>query len=455
MKKLAFVVSLVLAQALLAARPVAHWDVVPYQKVEGVFRLGVVAFHEDGVRVTFTVNGKKAYIAKRPSLNPRTGVSEFVFPFNAAKYKDGPVVIGATAETEGEEPYKLPDLPLFANAKRTQGSQRAVWVDGKKGNDYNEGTLEAPLQTLKRAVRLAGDGGTVFLLPGTYPMKHIGGGTDRKFWTVITTAPGVARESVRIAGGRSGTDKLKFVNLEMTCEAADGERKSVAAGEGGGTSVWFDNCSIFNLTGRNSGLTRPFSNGIVGYVTGGVTHDMTYGPRCGFVRGHEVRTIAGEAFSGGDCLVANVTVSDIDPSGVQTEDADLAVVDLYQGFAQPPHWVENVILYNVKAKDCKCRALTCRQVRHAAFVNVSFDGASGGGVESRFAEGLENALYARVDLGAQAWWWVKTSTGLENVKPKEVRLFDVKAASFKDGEELKGVSVAEECDIISFPKGEK
>jgi hypothetical protein len=40
-----------------AARPVARWDVVPDQRVSGVFRAGVCAFHEDGVRVAFSLNG--------------------------------------------------------------------------------------------------------------------------------------------------------------------------------------------------------------------------------------------------------------------------------------------------------------------------------------------------------------------------------------------------------------
>lgn len=59
-----------------AARPVARWDVVPYQRIDGVFNAGVVAFHEDGVKVVFEVAGKK-FTADAPKLNNRTGVWEF------------------------------------------------------------------------------------------------------------------------------------------------------------------------------------------------------------------------------------------------------------------------------------------------------------------------------------------------------------------------------------------
>ena len=71
------------------ARPVARWDVIPHQRIEGVFKAGVVAFHEDGVKVVFDVAGKK-FTAENPKLNDRTGVWEYYVPINAAKLPDGP-----------------------------------------------------------------------------------------------------------------------------------------------------------------------------------------------------------------------------------------------------------------------------------------------------------------------------------------------------------------------------
>ena len=49
-----------------AARPVARWDVVPYQRIDGVFKAGVVAFHDEGVQVVFEVAGKKFTMQATP-----------------------------------------------------------------------------------------------------------------------------------------------------------------------------------------------------------------------------------------------------------------------------------------------------------------------------------------------------------------------------------------------------
>ena len=178
------------AGALWAAKPVARWDVVPYQRVKGVFNAGVVAFHEKGVTVEFTVNGKKAFTAAKPTLNPRTGVCEYVFPFDARKFKDGPVEIGATAKAEGQEPTALDPITLYANGKGTQGSAKTIFVDSVNGNEFQDGTRERPVKSLKRGVARAGDGGTVLLLSGDYPLRMVGGGVGRSFWTTIRPAPG-------------------------------------------------------------------------------------------------------------------------------------------------------------------------------------------------------------------------------------------------------------------------
>ena len=99
-----------------AAHPVARWDVVPYQRIDGVFKAGVVAFHDEGVQVVFEVAGKK-FTAEEPKLNDRTGVWEFFVPINVAKLPDGPISLKATAISLGSAPesFELPELPLYAN----------------------------------------------------------------------------------------------------------------------------------------------------------------------------------------------------------------------------------------------------------------------------------------------------------------------------------------------------
>ena len=186
------------AAPAFAARPVARWDVVPDQRVSGTFLAGVCAFHEDGVRVAFSVDGKVVHRADAPTLNPRTGVWEYVFPLDTARISDGPVVLGARATSLGEKPvdYNLPPLKLYANNGGSLTVSATLWVDAAKGDDTAAGTEAAPLQTLKAAVKRIPVGGTILLKAGEYESNGLGGGANRQYWTTIAAAPGVARDAV-------------------------------------------------------------------------------------------------------------------------------------------------------------------------------------------------------------------------------------------------------------------
>lgn len=425
------------ALALHAGRPVAKWDVVPYQCVGGAFPVGVVAFHEKGVTVEFTVNGEKAASASAPSLNPRTKVWEYVFDLDARKYPDGELRLGATASAPGEEPYALPELVLYANSKKTMGSRKAVWVDPVNGNEFADGTKSAPVKTIHRGIQLAGDGGAVLLQPGVYQAKLAGGGLNRRFWTVLTPAPGISREQVKILGGRPGTEKLRFRNVELYCDCADGYG-TIVMGEGGATSAWFDNCRFTNRQGRYGGSTTPFGNRLHAYVTGGCTEEMGNGPCCEFVRDHQVRSIASDAFSCNDSLVVNCSVSGIDPGGTTADP------DVFSGFSTGTNWTHDVILYNVKATDVKGKGIAGQRLRDSAFVNVLVENTAGNLVYTRFSEAMENVLFAHVTLVDQKWQWMQTKNGRGDFKPKDVSLVNCvlrEMEGFGTGDGSEGLSV--------------
>ena len=417
MKYPLLLLSFLAAGALFAGRPVARWDVIPYQRVSSVFKAGVVAFHEKDVTVEFTVNGKPAHTATKPELNGRTKVWEFVFPFDAAKYPDGPVRLGAKVTAEGAAPYALPEIELYANSKKTQGSRKAAWVDPKDGNEFADGSKEHPVKSIRQAVQKCGDGGTVYLLPGTYQAKMIGGGKDRRFWTRIMPAAGVKHSQVRIASGRTGTEKLHFINCELCCDVSDGYG-AVIMGEGGQTMAWFDNCRIYNRQGRYAGTTTPFGNKLRAFVTGGTTTDLSNGPNCELVRNHEVSNIADCAFAGNDCLVVNTTVSDIDGTGTSADP------EIFNGFATGSNWVGDVILYNVTAKKVKAKGLSGQRLRDSAFVNLVIGATAGDLVYSRFSEDMENVIFAHITLVDQSWQWMQAKNGRGNFKPTDVRMFN-------------------------------
>ena len=414
MKRTLLLPLLALAAApALAARPVARWDVVPDQRVSGVFRAGVCAFHEDGVSVEFSLGGQLVCVADAPTPNPRTGVWEYVFPVDTASLPDGPIVLGARAVSLGatQEEYVLPDLPLFANGGGSLSVADTLWVDSASGDDAAEGTEAAPLATLAAAVRRIPAGGTVLLKAGEYSAGGLGGGSNRDYWTTVAAAPGVARDDVQIAKGRPGTQRLRFRGVSLYCDA-ESSYTAILDGENGNHIVWLDDCKTYNRRGRWAANANVFGNRYVGYVTGGLTTELNNGPDARLVRGHEVRTIASDVWTGTDKLVVNCTASDVDGGSTG------AHPDFHQSHAEEPNWVHDVILYNVTGYNCKCQGLFGLRLRDSAFVNVVFERTVESDFLTQYSGPMENVLFAHVTLVNQNWLW------RDGYAPVDVRVLD-------------------------------
>lgn len=429
------------ALPLFAARPVARWDVVPDQRVSGVFHAGVCAFHDDGVAVEFLLNGKSAHVAKAPTLNPRTKVWEYVFPVDTAQLPDGPITLGARAHSLGKdrETYELPDLPLFANGHGTLTVRDVVWVDATNGVDTAAGTREAPLKTLRAAIQKVPVGGTVCLLPGEYSAGGLGNSWNRPYWTTITAAPGVPREAVQIAGGRPGVERLRFHGVTLYCDADKGYAP-ILAGEQGRTRVLLDDCVCLNRKGRWAANANVFGNRYVAYVLGGVTTELTNGPGGEIIRDHTVEKIASDVWTGSDRLVVNSTCRDVDGGNTG------AHPDFHQSHAVPPGWVHDVILYNVTGYNCRCQGLFGGRLRDSAFVNVLMERVDDPKCYflSQYSGPMENVLFANVTLIHQSWLW------RGNFQPKDVRVYNCSMHGmsshqtdlFFDGSGTNGLTVA-------------
>ena len=426
------------ASAASAARPVARWDVIPDQRVSGIFRAGVCAFHEDGVAVEFSLDGEIAYVADAPTLNPRTGVWEYVFPVNTALIPDGPITLGARVLTQGGSPeeYVLPDLPLFANNGGSLTVPDTLWVDATNGNDNAEGTEAAPLLTLKTAVKRIPVGGTVLLKAGEYECGGLGGGSNRPYWTTIAAAPGVARDDIQIAKGRPGTQRLRFQGVSLYCNAAS-NYVCILDGENGSHSVWLDDCKCYNRQGRWATNANVFGNRYVGYVTRGLTTELMNGPGADLIRDHEVRKIGSDVWTGSNKLVVNCTASDV--NGGSTG----AHPDFHQSHAEEPNWVHDVILYNVTGYNCKCQGLFGVRLRDSAFVNVVFERTVESDFLTQYSGPMENVLFAHVTLVNQTWAW------RSGYAPVDVRIYnscmqrmsDMSGEAF-DGSGAKGLLVS-------------
>ena len=182
-----------------ATRPVAAWDVVPYQVFSRTFNAGVVAFHETGCKVQFTVtaDGKDvpelAKTVENPTLNPQTNVWEFWLPLDPAKLPAGLIEVHAKVIPleAGMITRDLVPLPLYANGNNSLDFGKPVWVDCANGKDTNDGSEAQPFQTLKAAVAKAAAGATIYLKAGKdYSADGLAGGFKRAYWTTITAAPG-------------------------------------------------------------------------------------------------------------------------------------------------------------------------------------------------------------------------------------------------------------------------
>lgn len=404
---IAALLSLLPSATLFAARPVARWDVIPDQRISGTFNAGVCAFHEDGVNVAFTLNGAPAAEALAPTFNPRTKVWEYVFSIDTSTLPDGPITLGARATTLSPQPesYDLPALPLYANHHHSLDNTSILWVDAVQGDDTQAGTQDAPLKTLSVAVKKAPSGSTIRLLPGTYSAAGLGGG-DRPYWTTIEAAPGTDREAVQVAGGRPGTNRLRWRNLTLFCDATAGYNP-ILSGEQRRHSVWLDNCKTLNKQGRWAANAVVFGNRYIAYVTGGITTELTNGPDAELIRDHHVEKIASDVWTGSEKLVVNCTSHDV--NGGTTG----AHPDFHQSYAKEPDWVENVILYNVSGLECTCQGLFGIRLRHAAFVNVLFERTPGNYFLSQYGGPLENVLFLHVTLVQQNWAWRKGFTATD------------------------------------------
>jgi hypothetical protein len=382
-----------------AVRPVARWDVVPDQTFTGRFQPGVCAFHTEGVKVEFRIDGKLAHTAEQPALNSQSGVWEFWCLLDAAKIPDGLITLEARAIplAAGHDSYDLPPLTLYANARGTLTVAQTNWGDSVHGDDSGLGTATAPWRTLAQAIKRTPSGGTINLKPGSYASDALNGGSSRPYWTTIQAAPGVSRDAIEVGPGRPSTQRLLWRGVTLFCDI-ESTYTSILTGENGNHMVWLDNCKAYNKKGRWAAGAQTFGNRYVAYVTGGVTTEMGNGPTAELIRNHALETITSDAWTGGNKLVVNSSCRDINPGKTA------AHPDFHQSHAVAPNWCEDVILYNVRGTECVSQGLFGIRLRNAAFVNVVFERGDTV-MYSQYSEEMQNALFFHITIANQPWLW--------------------------------------------------
>jgi len=318
-------------------KAIARWDVVPFQTFDGIFEIGVVAFHINGIdTVEFSLEGGP-WTPAIPVMteNPRTGVKEYWVKLDASLLPDGPCEVRAIAYPTvgiprvlggGLNPSssELGEYSLFMNSNANHTLPEIAKYVSPTGNDAaGDGSSSNPFASIMKAAHAIGvqgggkaDGGIVYLLPGdhvfgTYTFALMTTNSSR--WVTLRPAPGFTRNDVRIVASGNGGLRLPLVHLEdLTVTAA-----LAAAGEA--PKVWADNC-LFTGASPAENISWLSSTSWKGgiFVTNSVftntlravsSYELTRNVACDY--------IGGDAFKN-PFLVLNCEVRNIISAGTDT-----------------------------------------------------------------------------------------------------------------------------------------
>ncbi|MFK7989422.1 MAG: hypothetical protein AB8I08_25625 [Sandaracinaceae bacterium] len=359
---------------------IANWDVVPRQTLRGPTDLGVMAFHEHGSRVVFSVDGAEVGRSASPTMNARTGAPEHIVTLDPADYPDGPLILSARAEPLclGHDARDLPDLMLFVNAGGTL-AEEARYVDCIAGSDEAAGTELDPFRSVDRALSDVPDGGTVWLAAGDcyiWPSDD----AARERWTTIRPLEGLPAGAVEMRlrdpdAMASVHTRLRFVNVRLTAGVPDRFTRIVEVQEGG--ALWLDGTELdADPPDNEAQLNAPI------YLTDGLVHGISQ-VRPLFMRGTRVRNVR-------QCIgiQTNHIAVNVDVVGV----GRAAII----GGFHPDGFVENLIVYGVRATRMGPQSLFGIQGRtqDVAIVNTLVESHPPGQVgAAQLLGGWEHALF--------------------------------------------------------------
>jgi hypothetical protein len=380
------------------AKAIARWNVVPFQTITGEFKVGVVAFHINGIeRVSFSADGGEWVDVTEMTHNDRTDTYEYWVTLDASQMEDGPVELRAVAYPTDGVPRVLAgeierstvgngthSLVLFANAGGSM-PEPIAYVSGSGSDETGDGSMENPYLTFSQAIRSRmrpgseSAGLTIRCLPGDYIYGRIGAhfrtnSVDGR-WVTIEAAPGVAREDVRITSTLTGglaSQKIRLRNLTIV-----GNRRMVS------DRFWFDRVEFLGAgLDQNYKVFSPAWSPHGIYVTDSVAGNYRNGVRdAHFIRGTRVTTNSGSPF-GGSPMTVNSHCDEYIYTGFHG--------DVFHWLAFPDSNPDaNVIVYNVSAPRFPTQGIFAEVLGGTRFDNVA----------------IVNLLTVKGDLGSAGSWW--------------------------------------------------
>ncbi|MGP1310558.1 MAG: hypothetical protein ACTS27_10210, partial [Phycisphaerales bacterium] len=290
------------------AQAIARWNAVPGQFVSGLFRVGVVAHHMDGIaEVRFFRNGSPIGTATTRSVNPDTGNKEYWITINTDALAEGEYTLSAIVlPNEGRPRILTGECTAATAGKGEHGldivvrrrSPAQVFV-GYGGSDANPGTRNAPFLTIGHAIRVVPDGGEVVLLnAGGYEMPQNGYGhlrRDNEHWITIRPDDGLPHELVGITGEtrtilRANLRRVRFKDLMIDFAKVS---QIYNTGE---QMAWLDHCIMTDSQGWTV-ENRPVSVRNPWFVTDSLAVNKLYAySGATLARNSTARQISGDVF---------------------------------------------------------------------------------------------------------------------------------------------------------------
>ena len=325
------------------AKPIARWNVVPFQDVDATFQLGVVAFHMNGIdRVEFSVDDGPWETVHTAEYNPRTETEEYSVILEPALFAgDGKVEIRAIVYPDGAGVPRVLAGPVEYAGSSSGWYGPELDSDGQPTNSLwiGEHSLELFVNAggtlAEQTIEL--DGGQYVW--GQPPLAHPMSGDlqgagltqhDDERWVVVRAKPGVDPSESRIvdavtsrpysAGDGSWTVNYSKVKLEgLTIEVADPDDPDSTDGRPTymtRAALWLDNCHVSGPGQLKSagGFTIShgfFTNSQFTDLRSATGHHGGYGSGH-FVRGCSFERIGEKAIRAG-YLVINTTADTINP----------------------------------------------------------------------------------------------------------------------------------------------
>lgn len=396
------------------AKAIARWDVVPYQTFDGIFEIGVVAFHMNEIlKVDFSVEGGPWTSVYEMSENPRTGVWEYWVNLDASLFADdGPISVRAIAWPTVGEPRVLDDV-MVLNANDGGSLPELVrWVDDDGDDDTGDGSAGAPYATIFKALQSVRaeqgdvDGAIIYLNPGEYSWGPYSSPTvsNSLQWATIMPSPGTTREEAIIAEAVPGGLRTNLIRAHNVTFAPG---VLLLPGSIHDMRLWIDQCvAVGEGPTSDSSLFRGQS-WTDAYVTSSSLSEYTNGTLySSIVRNTSLEDLGSDAFSMSR-LVVNSSVDGIDPGNTPYHPD---IFQLLPGNGENTD-LDNYIVYNVRATGVKGQGLFARGdsywVDNVAFVNVLAErpDVNAGGQACQWMVRSNHLLLHHVTLANYAWAW--------------------------------------------------